>query len=72
MSENSRKDMQVENKRIADLLQQNKLMYEEELRDLSNRIRDDENKKASLQSKSFDQRIKSAEEARESLHRKNL
>lgn len=72
LSENTKRDLQVENKRIADLIQQNKLLYEEQLRDLSNRIRDEENKKAHLQSKSFDQRIKSVEEARESLHKKNL
>ena len=71
-AENSKKDLHTENKKLTDTLLQNKLAHEEEVRELGSRLREEETRKSQLQSKSFEQRLKSFEDARESLSRKNL
>jgi|JI61114C2RNA_FD_contig_61_2161732_length_969_multi_2_in_0_out_0_1 hypothetical protein len=41
VSENSRKDLGMDNKRLNDLLNNNKMSYEQELRETVNRIREE-------------------------------
>lgn len=48
----------MENKKINDILISNKLNYEEEIRDIKNRARDEEIKKIQSITKSFEQKLK--------------
>lgn len=60
----------MENKKLNDLLISNRLHFEEQLRDLKNRSRDEEIKKAQYLTKSFEQKLKSVEDGKEALGRK--
>lgn len=54
----------MENKKLNDLLISNRLQFEEQLRDIKNKARDEEIKKAQYISKSFDQKLKSIEDGK--------
>jgi hypothetical protein len=60
----------MENKKLNDIVLQNKIAFEEELRDITNRLREDELRKSQFMAKSFEQRIKSVEEAKEAQMRR--
>lgn len=60
VSETNRKDLSFDNKRLNDLLTQSKMNFEEEVRDLTNRMRDEEQKKMQMITKSFEQRLRAA------------
>ena len=60
----------MENKKLNDLLISNRLQFEEQLRDIKNRARDEEIKKAQYLTKSFEQKVKTVEDSKESLGRK--
>jgi hypothetical protein len=64
-------DLSLENKKLNDILISNKLNFEEEIRDLKNRSRDEEMKKIQNLQKSFEQKFKMSEEGKEMLNRKN-
>ena len=64
-------DLSLETKKLNDILISNKLNFEEEIRDLKNRSRDEEMKKIQNMNKSFEQKIKMVEESKEILNRKN-
>jgi len=51
----------LENKKLNDILISNKLNFEEEIRDLKNRSRDEDMKKTQNMSKAFEQKIKMVE-----------
>lgn len=51
-------DLALENKKLNDILISNKLNFEEEIRDLKNRSRDQEMKKAQNMAKTFEGKIK--------------
>lgn len=51
----------MENKKLNDILISNKLNFEEEIRDLKNRSRDEEMKKTQNIVKSFEQKVKMVE-----------
>lgn len=46
------------------------MAYEEEIRNISNRLRDEEQKKSALMTRNHDQKLKSFEEAKEGLNRR--
>ncbi len=54
-------DLALENKKLNDILISNKLNFEEEIRDLKNRSRDQEMKKAQNMAKTFEGKIKMVE-----------
>ena len=60
----------MENKKLNDLLISNRLQFEEQLRDLKNRAREEEVKKAQLLARSFEQKLKTLEDGKEGLARK--
>lgn len=60
VSETNRKDLSFDNKRLNDLLTQSKMNFEEEVRDLTNKMRDEEQKKMQMITKSFEQRLRAA------------
>jgi hypothetical protein len=62
--------MAFDNKRLNDLINQNRMAFEEEIRDITNRIRDEEQKKVAMLSRSYDQKIKTHEEAKDVLTRR--
>ena len=64
-------DLALENKKLNDILISNKLNFEEEIRDLKNRSRDQEMKKAQNMAKTFEGKIKMVQESKELLNRKN-
>lgn len=66
-----RKDLAMENKKLNDILISNKLAFEEEIRDLKNRMRDEEVKRTQQMTRSFEQKLKMVEESKESILRKN-
>lgn len=72
VAENSRKDLGMDNKRLNDLLNNNKMSYEQELRDTISRVRDEENKKYVFLSKSSEQKLKMSQDAQDALNKKNL
>lgn len=47
------KELTMENKKLNDILISNKLNYEEEIRDLKNRFRDEDIKKTQSMTKAF-------------------
>ena len=51
--------MAFDNKRLNDLITTSKINFEEEVRELTNRMRDEELKKVAFLTKSFEQRIRS-------------
>lgn len=61
----------MENKKLNDILISNKLNFEEEIRDLKNRVRDEDMKKTQNMTKSFEQKLKMIEESKDILNRKN-
>ena len=63
--------MSLEVKKLNDILISNKLNFEEEIRDLKNRSRDEDMKKTQNMAKAFEQKIKMVEESKEMLNRKN-
>lgn len=60
----------MENKKLSDLLVSNRLQYEEEVRDLRNKARDQEIKKVKHLTKTFKQKLKLTEDSKEGLNRK--
>lgn len=60
----------MENKKLNDLLISNRLQFEEQLRDIKNRAREEEVKKAQYLTKSFEQKLKGVEDGKEGLGRK--
>jgi hypothetical protein len=60
----------MENKKLNDLLISNRLQFEEQLRDIRNKARDEEIKKAQYLTKSFESKIKMVEDGKEGLNRK--
>lgn len=61
----------MENKKLNDIIISNKLNFEEEIRDIKNKARDEEIKRTQQMTRSFDQKLKMVEEAKEVLLRKN-
>lgn len=61
----------MENKKLNDILISNKLAFEEEIRDLKNRMRDEEVKRIQQINRSYEQKLKMVEESKEVLIRKN-
>ena len=61
----------MENKKLNDILISNKLNFEEQIRDIKNRARDQEVKRNQQMTRSCEQKIKMVEEAKEILVRKN-
>ena len=61
----------MENKKLNDILVSNKLAFEEEMRDIKNRARDEEMKKMQQLNRQFEQKIKIIEEQKEGILRKN-
>ena len=51
-------DLAIENKKLNDILISNKLTFEEEIRDIKNKARDEEIKRTQQLTRSFDQKIK--------------
>ena len=64
-------DLSMENKKLNDILISNKLVFEEEIRDLKNKLRDEEVKRTQQLTRSFEQKLKMVEESKEVLIRKN-
>jgi uncharacterized phage infection (PIP) family protein YhgE len=64
-------ELGLENKKLNDILISNKLAFEEELRELKNRARDEDIKKTQMMSKTYDQKLKVMDESKEGLVRKN-
>lgn len=60
----------MENKKLNDLLISNRLQFEEQLRDIKNKARDEEIKKAQYLTKSYEQKLKVVEDSKEGLNRK--
>jgi hypothetical protein len=54
----------MENKKLNDILISNKLAFEEEVRDIKNKARDEEIKKSQYLTKSFEQKLKMVEESK--------
>lgn len=61
----------MENKKLNDILISNKLAFEEEMRDMKNRLRDEEVKRSQQITRSYEQKLKMSEESKEVLVRKN-
>lgn len=51
----------MENKKLNDILISNKLTFEEEIRDIKNKARDEEIKRTQQLTRSFDQKLKMVE-----------
>jgi hypothetical protein len=51
----------MENKKLNDILISNKLSFEEEVRDMKNRLRDEEVKRSQQLTRSFEQKFKMSE-----------
>ena len=64
-------DLSMENKKLNDILVSNKLNFEEEIRDVKNRARDEEIKRTQHVNRTFDQKIKIVEDSKEMILRKN-
>jgi hypothetical protein len=60
----------MDNKKLNDMLISNRLQFEEQLRDMKNKSRDEEIKKAQYLTKSFEQKVKSVEDGKDALNRK--
>ena len=60
----------MENKKLNDLLISNRMQFEEQLRDMRNKARDDEIKKAQYLTKSYESKIKMVEDGKQGLSRK--
>ena len=54
----------MENKKLNDLLISNRMQFEEQLRDMRNKARDDEIKKAQYLTKSYESKIKMVEDGK--------
>ena len=66
----SKRELTAEAKKLGDAIAHNRLSFEEELRDVTNRLRDEELRKTQFMAKSFDQRLRSVEDSKEALGRK--
>lgn len=55
---------------MNDLLISNRLQFEEQIRDIKNKARDEEIKKAQYLTKSYEQKLKVVEDSKEGLNRK--
>ena len=66
----SKRELTAEAKKLGDAIAHNRLSFEEELRDLTNRLREEELRKTQFMAKSFDQRLRSVEDSKEALSRK--
>ena len=64
-------DLSMENKKLNDILVSNKLNFEEEIRDVKTRARDEAIKSSQHVSRTFDQKIKIVEDSKEMILRKN-
>ncbi len=63
--------MTLENKKLNDIIINNKLNFDEEIRELRNRAREEELKKHQQIMRSHEQKLKVLEEGKEVLARKN-
>jgi hypothetical protein len=70
--EASRKDLAMDNKRLNDLLNANKMGFEEELREAVARVREEENKKYVFLSKSSEHKLKLSQDSLDALNKKNM
>ena len=61
----------MENKKLNDIVISNKLAFEEEVRDLKNRVRDEEIKKIQQITKGYEQKLKMMDESKEAIIRKS-
>jgi predicted DNA-binding protein YlxM (UPF0122 family) len=61
----------MENKKLNDIIISNKLTFEEEIRDIKNKARDEEIKRTQQLTRSFEQKVKMVEEGKYVLIRKN-
>jgi len=57
-------DIGLENKKLNDILISNKLTFEEEIRDLKNKARDEELKKTQMMSKTYEQKLKMIDDSK--------
>lgn len=64
-------DLTLENKKLNDIIISNKLNFEEEIREVKNRAREEDLRKHQQFVRSHEQKIKVVEEAKEVLIRKN-
>jgi hypothetical protein len=64
-------DLTMENKKLNDILISNKLTFEEEVRDLKNRMRDEEVKRTQQLTRSLEQKLKLVDDSKEVIVRKN-
>lgn len=60
----------MENKKLNDLLISNRLQFEEQLRDMKNKARDEQIKKAQYLTKTYESKLKALEDGKEGLNRK--
>ena len=60
----------MENKKMNDLLISNRLQFEEQIRDMKNRARDEEVKKAQYLTKNYEQKLRGVEEGKEGMNRR--
>lgn len=67
----SMQDLTMENKKLNDILISNKLTFEEEVRDLKNRMRDEEVKRTQQLTRSLEQKLKLVDDSKEVIVRKN-
>lgn len=65
------KDLSLENKKLNDIIISNKLNFDEEIREIKNKAREEELKKHQQIMKSHEQKIKMMEEGKEVILRKN-
>lgn len=70
-AEMMKRDLTLENKKLNDIIISNKLNFDEEIRDLRNRAREEELKKHQQIMRSHEQKLKVLEEGKEVLARKN-
>lgn len=70
-AEMAKRELGLENKKLNDIIINNKLNFDEEIRELKNRARDEELKKHQQIMRSHDQKMKVMDEGKEVLARKN-
>lgn len=68
--EHAKRELTGENKKLNDSILHSRLSFEEEIRDVTNRLREEELRKTQFMTKSFEQRLRSVEDAKEVLARK--
>lgn len=64
VSENSKKEVGAEGKRLHDMMVDQQLSYEEEIRSAVSRVREDEARKYTANLKNLEQKLRGSEEIR--------